>query len=320
MENHIACIGELLIDFFCTDIDVSLVKGKSFEKKAGGAPANVAATVAKHGGAAYFVGKVGEDTFGTFLEQSLLAAKVKTDHLLKTNLAKTTLAFVSLDSSGERDFEFMRGADGLLEEQDLNQTLIDSMHTLHFGSATALLTDPFRKTYINMMKKGKQRQQFIAFDPNYRSDLWGKDQPAFVEWVYQCLPYANYVKVSEEELYLLTQQEDMAEAVDRLHDEGVALVTVTLGKKGTYVSTRDFKKVISSIKVEAVDSTGAGDAFVGALLSQLSTYTQPLEVIKDEAVLTEMITYANVTAALVCTKVGAIESIPEANKVLDYIN
>lgn len=313
-------MGELLIDFFCTDIDVSLIEGKSFAKKAGGAPANVAATIAKHGGQAYFVGKVGEDAFGTFLEQSLKAAKVKTDHLFKTNLAKTTLAFVSLDSNGERDFEFMRGADELLEEKDLDQTLIDSMHTLHFGSATALLTDPFRKTYINMMKKGCQNQQFIAFDPNYRSDLWGGDQQAFVKWVYECLPYAAYVKVSEEELFLLTQQDNMDEAVNLLHDEGVALVTVTLGKAGTYVSTRDFKKVINSIKVEAIDSTGAGDAFVGAMLYNISTYNQPIEVIKNEAILTEILTYANVTAALVCTKVGAIESIPEANKVLAYIN
>lgn len=318
--NNVACIGELLIDFFCTDIDVSLLEGKSFVKKAGGAPANVAATIAKHGGQAYFVGKVGEDAFGTFLEQSLKAAEVKTDLLLKTSLAKTTLAFVSLDSSGERDFEFMRGADGLLEENELNHTLIDSMHTLHFGSATALLADPFRETYINMMKKGHRSHQFIAFDPNYRSDLWGNNKQAFVKWIYQCLPYADYVKVSEEELFLLTQQEDMTQAVNLLHDEGVALVTVTLGKAGTYVSTRDFKKVINSIKVDAVDSTGAGDAFVGAMLYNLSTYDQPHEVIKSEEVLTWMITYANVTAAIVCTKVGAIESIPVVNKVLEYIN
>lgn len=318
--NNVACIGELLIDFFCTDIDVSLVEGNSFTKKAGGAPANVAATIAKHGGQAYFVGKVGEDAFGTFLEQSLTAAKVKTDHLLKTSLAKTTLAFVSLDANGERDFEFMRGADGLLEKKDLNQTLIDSMHTLHFGSATALLDDPFRETYINMMEQGYQRDQFIAFDPNYRSDLWGDNKKEFVKWVYQCLPYAKYVKVSEEELLLLTQQEDITQAVDLLHDQGVALVTVTLGKAGTYVSTRDFKKYVDSIKVDAVDSTGAGDAFVGAMLYNLSMFDQPLEVIKNEEQLTKMIWYANVTAAKVCTKVGAIEAIPSAKTVLTYIN
>lgn len=317
--NNIACIGELLIDFFCVDTDVSLVEGNQFLKKAGGAPANVAATIAKHGGNAYFVGKVGEDAFGTFLEQSLSTANVNTEHLLKTPLAKTTLAFVSLDSKGERDFEFMRGADGLLEEKDINQSLIESMNTLHFGSATALLSNPFRETYINMMRKGKQNNQFITFDPNYRSDLWSDKQEDFVNWVFKCLPYVNYLKVSEEELAIITEKEQLAEAVDLIHSVGVDLVTVTLGKAGTYVSTQGFKNRVESIQVRSVDSTGAGDAFVGAMLLNLSTHSNPLDIITNEEKTIEFISYANVTAALVCTKVGAIESIPDKLDVLKYL-
>src|SRR5699024_4528525 len=152
-QSTVVCIGELLIDFYCTDIGTDLTEGKNFEKQAGGAPANVCATISKLGGKAAFSGKVGRDPFGIFLKNTLDQADVDTSMLMMDNEHTTTFAFVSLKTDGERDFVFNRGADAYLEERDLDKDKLQSAKIMHFGSATALLNDPFRETYLNTMKQ-----------------------------------------------------------------------------------------------------------------------------------------------------------------------
>ena len=125
LNTTVLCIGELLIDFYCTDIGIDLVGGRHFEKQAGGAPANVCATVAKLGGYAMFSGKVGNDPFGHFLRKTLQDAQVDTSMLLLDQKHPTTLAFVSLQENGERDFVFHRGADALLTRAELDQAKVN---------------------------------------------------------------------------------------------------------------------------------------------------------------------------------------------------
>jgi fructokinase len=147
MSSSVVCMGELLIDFFCTDVEIDLVKGQNFQKQAGGAPANVCATIAKLGGVSHFCGKVGNDPFGHFLKKTLDDAKVDTSMLVLDGLHPTTLAFVSLKANGERDFVFNRGADAFLVEEAIDKDKLREASILHFGSATALLSDPFQSTY-----------------------------------------------------------------------------------------------------------------------------------------------------------------------------
>ncbi|OIJ22461.1 carbohydrate kinase [Anaerobacillus alkalidiazotrophicus] len=316
MNSSIICIGELLIDFFCKEVDIDLVEGKSFEKQAGGAPANVCATIVKLGGNATFSGKVGNDPFGHFLKNTLDEIKVDTSMLVLDDKNPTTLAFVSLKKNGERDFVFHRGADAFLSEGDLDEEKINNASILHFGSATALLEDPFQTTYINTMRSAKEAGKFISFDPNFRSDLWKERETTFVELVKQGVSLANFVKVSDEELKIISGVDDLVRGVQVLHQLGAKIVAVTLGKKGTFISNGKINEIIPSIPVASIDSTGAGDAFVGATLYQLAKEEEPKKVTENFEQLKNIISFSNKVGALVCTKVGAISAIPTLEEIL----
>ncbi|WP_062051559.1 carbohydrate kinase [Bacillus sp. JCM 19034] len=320
MQSHsnVVCIGELLIDFFCTDTGNDLIKGTKFEKQPGGAPANVCAAIVKLGGSAMFSGKVGNDPFGHFLKHTLEELHVDTSMLVFDDMNPTTLAFVSLQENGERDFVFNRGADAFLTEEDLDKGKIESARILHFGSATALLNGPFQTTYLNTMKKAKLTGQFISFDPNYRSDLWRENQREFVNLARKAIAYSDFVKVSEEELRLITGVKEIKEGVEAFHHDGAKLVAVTLGSRGTFISNGQLQETIPSIKVKAIDTTGAGDAFVGAMLYQLAKENEPKKVIKNIDQVTEITALSNKVAALTCTKVGSITAIPTMGDV-DYV-
>ncbi|MFC0470667.1 carbohydrate kinase [Halalkalibacter kiskunsagensis] len=314
-NSSIICIGELLIDFFCTDVGIDLVGGQHFEKQAGGAPANVCATIVKLGGTAKFSGKVGKDPFGHFLKKTLDDVKVDTSMLVFDETHPTTLAFVSLKEKGERDFVFNRGADAFLAEDELDQDKLKEASILHFGSATALLEDPFRSTYLNAIQSAKKEGQFISFDPNYRSDLWQGREGMFVDLVKQGIALADFVKVSDEELSIISGADELTKGVQVLHQLGAGLVAVTLGKSGTLISNEEKQETIPSIKVHSIDSTGAGDAFVGAMLYQLAKEEEPKKIIEDFEQIKEITTFSNKVGAIVCTRVGAISAIPTNEEV-----
>lgn len=313
--NNVLCMGELLIDFICSDVNTSLDLGENFKKKAGGAPANVTAAICRLGGKASFVGKVGDDPFGKFLKDTLDALNVDTSMLLMDKIEKTTLAFVSLKSSGERDFVFNRGADGCLKYNELNLDKIYSNKVMHFGSATALLSGDMRESYVRIMQEANGRNIFISFDPNFRDNLWEGNVDDFVQISKKCIEFADFIKVSDEELKIITGKEDMYEAVDTLRGNGNKMVAVTLGKDGTLISTSEKTEIVPSIKIKSIDSTGAGDAFVGSLLYKIASLDNAKELFKDFDTLREIVTFANKVGAIVCTKLGAIASLPTLEEV-----
>jgi fructokinase len=306
-------MGELLIDFFCTDVDIDLVEGQHFEKQAGGAPANVCATIAKLGGVSHFCGKVGNDPFGRFLKKTLDDVKVDTSMLVFDGLHPTTLALVSLKANGERDFVFNRGADAFLVEEEIDKDKLSEASILHFGSATALLSDPFQSTYLHAMIAAKEEGKFISFDPNFRKDLWKEQISTFIELANKGIALADFVKVSDEELAIITGTSDLSEGTEALHQLGAKIVAVTLGKEGTYLSDGQRSEIVPSVKVQSIDSTGAGDAFVGATLFQMAK--KDSNDLWDFDQLKDMISFSNKVAASVCTKVGAIAAIPTMDEV-----
>jgi fructokinase len=320
MKNNpsVICIGELLIDFFCTDVDMDLVQGQNFEKQAGGAPANVCAAIVKLGGSALFSGKVGNDPFGHFLKNILEEVNVDTSMLVLDDEHPTTLAFVSLKANGERDFVFNRGADAFLTVNDLDKKRIMDAGILHYGSATALLNDPFQSTYLNFMHTAKEEGKFISFDPNYRIDLWKGRRNDFVDLAKKGIALADFVKVSDEELMIISGKNDIRDSIAALHQMGAAVVAVTLGKEGTLISNGKDIEIVPSIKVESIDSTGAGDAFVGATLYQLSIEEEPKRVLQDFEQLKKIISFSNKVGAIVCTKVGAITALPAQEEVSQF--
>jgi fructokinase len=316
--GQVCCIGELLIDFICTDIDRNLIEGKTFEKHAGGAPANVAATVAKLGGQASFVGKVGEDPFGHFLKQTIEQQNVDASMVILDHQFPTTLAFVSLEASGERDFVFNRGADQHLMLAEIDLEKIKKATIVHFGSATAMLEDPFQNTYFQLMNEAIESHQFVSFDPNYRSDLWRGKLAEFVSVSKTGISKADFVKVSEEELEIITGTKEKEQSLKIIHEIGAKLVAVTLGKGGTLLSNGIDVVTIPSIEINSIDSTGAGDSFVGAMLWKISQLKQPKDILEDFDRLQDFVTFANKVGAIVCTKVGAITSIPTVEEVRSF--
>ncbi len=166
--RKILCIGEALIDMICTDKGKPLTEGDHFLKKAGGAPANVAAAIAALGGEADLVAKVGIDPFGQHLADMLDDMGVGTQFVFRDKENFTTIAFVSLMENGERDFYFNRGADGQLSVSDLSNIDLSAYSLLHFGSATAFLNGPLQQSYIHLLSEARKQGHFISFDPNYR--------------------------------------------------------------------------------------------------------------------------------------------------------
>lgn len=300
----IMCIGELLVDFFCTEMNVKLSEGTHFVKQAGGAPANVCAAIAKLGGKATFCGKVGEDAFGDYLEEVLIKAGVDTSLLARGN-EPTTMAFVSRSAEGERDFVFNRGADEMLSMNDIDIEKLD-MEIAHFGSATALLSSPFYDTYMNVMRMLKQKGVFISFDPNFRSDLWKGREEEYDRRVQACVDLADFIKMSEEEFARYGGQISTGK-----------WFAVTKGNQGTWISDGVEEALVESISINSVDTTGAGDAFVGAMLKQLSDY--PTLKSFNFQQLKQLTRFSNIVGALVCTEVGAMTALPSTKVVLSYM-
>ncbi len=309
----VLCIGEALIDMICTDRGSRLADGQNFLKKAGGAPANVAAAIAALGGEVDMAAKVGKDPFGQHLIDLLNEMGVSTRWIIQDPSSFTTFAFVSLMEDGERDFYFNRGADGQLSVEDLSGLNLNEYDIVHFGSATGFLPGPLQATYIDLLNKAKAAGALISFDPNYRHLLFPNNTASFVTQSWQFIQACDFFKLSDEEALLITGQATVQAAADDLRAKTNAVFAITLGKEGTLLATNNGNEVISSIPITPVDATGAGDAFVGAVLYQLlGTKSTELPALSAEKWHT-IIANANKAGARTCEYMGAMEAFKHLN-------
>jgi len=314
--NKILCIGEALIDMICTDKGKSLADGQNFLKKPGGAPTNVAAAIAALGGHAGLAAKVGNDPFGQHLVYTMQQMGVDTRYMFRDAGHFTTIAFVSLMENGERDFVFSRGADSQLSIEDMATVPLPEYNIFHFGSATSFLPGPLYEAYKSSRNKALQQGAFISFDPNYRHDLFKNNQSFFISNSMEFIASCNYYKVSDEEAMMLTATSTLGDAANALGEKSAATFTITLGKEGTLLCHKEQSKIIPSIPVIPVDTTGAGDAFVGALLYLLSQ--------KEVASLHHlgfddwqaMVHNANKAGARTCEYLGAMEAFKHLNNAI----
>ena len=304
----ILCIGEALIDMICTDKGRALSDGDNFLKKPGGAPTNVAAAIAALGGSVSLIAKVGTDPFGRHLVQVMQSFGVSTEHMLMDPNHFTTFAFVSLMENGERDFYFNRGADGQLSVGDIEAVNLDEYSIIHFGSATAFLPAPLQDAYLALLKKAVQKNIFISFDPNYRHLLFKNDTQSFIDQSLNFLESCHFFKVSDEEAMLITGKPTLEDAVFVLQQKTKSVFAITLGKEGTMLGINNGTVIIPSIPVSPVDTTGAGDAFVGAVLFQLAD--RPVKEIRSlpMPVWEQIIANANKAGARTCEYMGAMEA------------
>ena len=305
--SKILCIGEALIDMICTDKGKSLSEGSNFLKKTGGAPTNVAAAIAALGGQVMMAAKVGADPFGKQLVDEMNNFGVDTTWMLKDPHYFTTLAFVSLMHDGERDFVFSRGADGQLSEADIEGIDLKEVSIIHFGSATGFLPGPLQAAYKRLLHEALVKNIFISFDPNYRHLLFRNNTQSFIDQSWYFLQNCNFFKVSDEEAMLITGTSTLDDATGVLLEKTKGIFTITLGKDGTLLGQDNTTTVIPSILVKPVDTTGAGDAFVGAVLYQLSTLNGKIADLSKQD-WESIISNANKAGARTCEYLGAMEA------------
>lgn len=308
--KDITAIGEILIDL--TQTGHNEAKVPLFAANPGGAPANVAVAASRLGCKTACIGKVGQDAFGSYLRQTLEENQVDTSGLRAGG--NTTMAVVSVDSSGERTFQFLRGADCQLTPEEVDETLIRKSRVLHFGSVS-LTKGIARSATIFAARTAKEAGAVVSYDPNYRPALWRSEEDA-LEWMRLPLPLVDIIKLSEEELPLLTGSSSLEEGSRILEETGIRLTLVTLGGDGAFCRWKGECFSVPGVKVRVADTNGAGDTFLGASLSRLCRRGtgSPLDGLERRE-LEEILSYANRAAAATCSRSGAIPAMPSLNEL-----
>lgn len=315
MKQGIITLGEALIDFIPLNNENTV-----YQKSPGGAPANVAVGLARLGADVHFLGKVGEDSLGYFLKDTLESYHVETSAMALTQKAKTSIVLVTNDEKGERSFEFFiqPGADSFLAKDDIDNRLFKSKNILHIGSIS-LIEEPVQSATWHAIHLAKENGLRLSYDPNLRLSLWENEQVA-KETIEQVLPYTDILKLSDEELIFL-KGEDSEQAVEQLAtDYNIPLVFVTRGEHGSLCYCRQGFSWVPAMEVEAIDTTGAGDAFVSAILYQVDQLDQPLQHLTREDV-KYMAQFASVSGGLAASTKGAMSALPELKDIeLTLIN
>lgn len=307
MLYDVVALGELLIDF--TPVHSAQHEEILYKRNPGGAPANVLAAVSKLGGKGAFIGKVGRDSFGYYLQEVLDDISVETQGLKLCDAHGTTLAFVHLNEKGDRSFTFYRdpGADTQLCKEEVEYSFIDHAHIFHFGSLS-MTAEPAREATLAAVTYAKEKGKIISYDPNWRPLLWRNDTEAY-NGMQAGLQFADIVKLSEEELVFLTGQRDLEQGGRALLQMGVKLVLVTLGPKGCYYVHKSGVGHIATYDTKVIDTTGAGDAFLGGVLYQITRGRYNVEEMNRQD-LEHILDFANAVGALCTTKSGAIPAMP----------
>jgi len=309
----VVAIGELLIDF--TPGGTTADGTALFERNPGGAPGNVLAILAKLGKRTALISKVGEDQFGEFLISVIKKIGVDTKGILTTKDANTTLAFVHLDSNGDRSFSFYRkpGADMLLSENEVDLDLVGDTKIFHFGTVS-MTCEPSRRATLHAVKAAKGKGILISFDPNLRPPLWDNLTEA-KQIIEVGLQYADILKVSNEELEFISGFANLEEGSKYIFEKySIHLMLVTLGAGGCFYRLGAQIGNLHTYDVKTVDTTGAGDAFFGAFLYQVIQRQKALlDLSKSE--IEQMIDFANAAGSLATMKKGAIPAMPSAEEI-----
>lgn len=315
-KYDVVALGELLIDF--TDNGISGQGNTIFEANPGGAPCNVLAMLQKLGNKTAFIGKVGKDIFGTKLKEVLKEVGIDTSGLVMDKKVRTTLAFVQTLKGGDRDFSFYRnpGADMMLEEGDINNSLIKNCKIFHFGTLS-MTHKGVRKATKKAIKKAKESGALISFDPNLRPPLWESLNDAKKQVEYG-LSQCDILKISDNEIQWFTGEKDFDKGIKKLQDKySIKLIVLSMGKDGSRAYYKDLRvEKPAFVQKNTIETTGAGDTFGGCCLNFILKYGLDN---MDQEKLEKMLTFANAAASLITTKKGALRVMPTKDEVKDFI-
>lgn len=315
-KYDVVALGELLIDF--TDNGISGQGNTIFEVNPGGAPCNVLAMLQKLGNKTAFIGKVGKDIFGTKLKEVLKEVGIDTSGLVMDKKVRTTLAFVQTLKGGDRDFSFYRnpGADMMLEEGDINNSLIKNCKIFHFGTLS-MTHKGVRKATKKAIKKAKESGALISFDPNLRPPLWESLDDAKKQVEYG-LSQCDILKISDNEIQWFTGEKDFDKGIKKLQDRySIKLIVLSMGKDGSRAYYKNLRvEKPAFVQKNTIETTGAGDTFGGCCLNFILKYGLDN---MDQEKLEKMLTFANAAASLITTKKGALRVMPTKDEVKDFI-
>lgn len=327
-QLDLVTVGEVLIDLTQTGVDERGIR--TLAANPGGAPANVAVAASRLGINTAFLGCIGKDTFGDSLRETLEKDHVNTEGLVVHDTVPTTLAVVTVNETGERSFTFYRGpgADICLTREAMPDELIEGTPILHFGSVS-LTADPSRTATLQAAKDAKAAGALITYDPNYRPALW-EDEEEAIALMRRPLPLVDILKISDEEMALLSDETTPEAAAQKLSEQGIPLVLITLGPDGVYYrytpadGTPALTGTVPGFSVTVADTNGAGDTFFGAFLSKVAKRTRteenqdslhPLLFGLTEEELEETLRFANRAASLTTSRPGAIPAMPTLEEV-----
>lgn len=305
-------IGEALIDMIPSRVGCSFDEVPAFSPRVGGAPANVCAAFTRLGGKSAFLSQLGDDPFGHKIAHELAACGIDLSHLVFTDKANTALAFVSLQEDGNRTFSFYRkpSADLLYAPEQIDPAWFTEAFALHYCSVS-LVDSPMRHAHLAAISAARETGVIVSFDPNLRFPLW-PDREMLRQTVLQFAPLSNILKISDEELEFLTGTTEIEAALPQLFQGDVQLVLYTCGSQGAYAYTRSASGYAPCQKVRAVDTTGAGDGFIGSFLWQLSRDGVTVDKLEklSRARLNKYLAFSNKFCGISVQSNGAIDSYP----------
>jgi fructokinase len=313
----IVCLGEMLIDMFPAEVGRSLVEVSAFRPKPGGAPANVAVAATRLGASSAFIGKVGDDAFGHHLADVLRREGVEVRGMRYDKEARTGMAFIAMPDVNSYEILFYRnpGADMRLRADELDRELLQETRALHFGSLS-LIQEPSQSATMEAVEIAREAGALISFDVNYRSDLWSREEAR--DRVMATIPHVNLLKVNEIEVDVLTGGKDPDSASKELLELGPDVCVVTLGPEGSFFRVAEGGEYVLPFRVETVDATGCGDAFIAALLCQLVVGADWREQLSP-ARMRQILRYSNAAGALTALTQGVIPALPIAHQVDEFL-
>ncbi|MQS76724.1 ribokinase [Lactobacillus halodurans] len=298
----------LVIGSFMTDLVVKAdrfveegetIIGNSFNQFTGGKGANQAIAAARLGSNVEMIGELGKDSFGKDQIQSLENNNVKHDHVLFTGKAKSGVGNPQVDASGNNRIVVVPGANLKLTPKNLEEL----SNTIQSADIIVLqLEIPFETVY-KAIELGHKYHKQIILNPAPAADL-NQDYASMV----------TYMTPNEHEAQMLTgidtsTPDGIKKSASELLKQGYQNVIITIGDKGSYFVNKNVEIQISAYKVKAVDSTAAGDAFIGAFAYGLSRGNS----IQDS------LQYASAVSAIAVTKMGAQPSLPSKKEVDDFL-
>jgi sugar/nucleoside kinase (ribokinase family) len=312
----VVSLGEAVMDMFASPVGVPLKEASNFIPAPGGAPANVAVGLARLGLDVGFIGLVGNDPFGQLFVELLQAEGVDTTYFRQLVDSPTMLALVAAASPNEQDFIIYRGADTKLRPQDLDRTYLASAEIFLYGSVT--LTGASRDAALQAVTWANEDGVLVAYDANLRPALWPSLEIAR-QGILAGMQGVSICKLNETELELLAGTKDLETGSRWILDQGPKLCLVTLGSQGAYFNNGRAEGYVPGFKVDEVESTGCGDAFLaGAILGLLET-SLALEAF-DELTLRRLVRFANAAGALTATRKGAMTALPDRAAVERFLS